>query len=86
MSFSDKSLSTFEALILECSLESALLNSSFMSDDSCITEAEMNRQDYEHLQSLAGNDRCADCDSEDTEWASVSFGIFICANCSGMHR
>uniref|UniRef100_A0A8U8BD14 Uncharacterized protein n=1 Tax=Geospiza parvula TaxID=87175 RepID=A0A8U8BD14_GEOPR len=31
-----------------------------------------------------GNDRCADCG--DPEWASYKLGIFICLNCSGIHR
>ncbi|XP_067164413.1 arf-GAP with dual PH domain-containing protein 2 isoform X3 [Apteryx mantelli] len=33
-----------------------------------------------------GNDRCADCGAADTEWASYKLGIFICLNCSGIHR
>ncbi|NWY21645.1 ADAP2 protein, partial [Aphelocoma coerulescens] len=33
-----------------------------------------------------GNDRCADCGNPDPEWASYKLGIFICLNCSGIHR
>uniref|UniRef100_A0A8C5TIF5 ArfGAP with dual PH domains 2 n=1 Tax=Malurus cyaneus samueli TaxID=2593467 RepID=A0A8C5TIF5_9PASS len=33
-----------------------------------------------------GNDRCADCGEPDPEWASYKLGIFICLNCSGIHR
>ncbi|NXE87630.1 ADAP2 protein, partial [Menura novaehollandiae] len=33
-----------------------------------------------------GNDRCADCAAPDPEWASYKLGIFICLNCSGIHR
>ena len=29
---------------------------------------------------------CADCGAGDPEWASVSFGIFICVACAGIHR
>uniref|UniRef100_A0A8C3IYQ9 ArfGAP with dual PH domains 2 n=1 Tax=Calidris pygmaea TaxID=425635 RepID=A0A8C3IYQ9_9CHAR len=33
-----------------------------------------------------GNSRCADCGEPDPEWASYRLGIFICLNCSGIHR
>ncbi|XP_061233262.1 arf-GAP with dual PH domain-containing protein 2 isoform X1 [Neopsephotus bourkii] len=33
-----------------------------------------------------GNSRCADCGMPDPEWASYKLGIFICLNCSGIHR
>ena len=32
------------------------------------------------------NRRCADCRAPDTQWASVNLGIFICLECSGVHR
>ncbi|XP_043352240.1 arf-GAP with dual PH domain-containing protein 2 isoform X3 [Dermochelys coriacea] len=33
-----------------------------------------------------GNAQCADCGTPDPEWASYKLGIFICLNCSGIHR
>ncbi|XP_066188507.1 arf-GAP with dual PH domain-containing protein 2 isoform X2 [Sylvia atricapilla] len=51
--------------------------------------------DYERNKALllelqraagSGNDRCADCGDPDPEWASCKLGIFICLNCSGIHR
>lgn len=33
-----------------------------------------------------GNDVCADCGMENPEWASVSFGVFLCQRCAGVHR
>ncbi|XP_077774673.1 arf-GAP with dual PH domain-containing protein 1 isoform X2 [Podarcis muralis] len=33
-----------------------------------------------------GNDVCADCDAPDPDWASHTLGVFICLNCSGIHR
>lgn len=29
---------------------------------------------------------CADCPAPNPQWASVSFGAFICLECSGQHR
>mmetsp|Transcript_24356 Transcript_24356/g.57726 ORF Transcript_24356/g.57726 Transcript_24356/m.57726 type:complete len:494 (+) Transcript_24356:74-1555(+) len=34
----------------------------------------------------AANSRCFDCGASDHEWASVSFGIFLCITCAGHHR
>ncbi|KAG7227665.1 hypothetical protein INR49_029426 [Caranx melampygus] len=33
-----------------------------------------------------GNNMCADCGAPDPDWASYTLGIFVCLNCSGMHR
>lgn len=32
------------------------------------------------------NNKCIDCGASPAEWASVSHGIFVCIECSGMHR
>uniref|UniRef100_A0A7S0SYY2 Arf-GAP domain-containing protein n=1 Tax=Chromulina nebulosa TaxID=96789 RepID=A0A7S0SYY2_9STRA len=38
------------------------------------------------LRDLEGNNICVDCDSRHPQWASVSFGVFMCLDCSGKHR
>jgi ADP-ribosylation factor GTPase-activating protein 1 len=38
------------------------------------------------LQSQSGNKICVDCAQKNPQWASVSYGVFMCLECSGKHR
>ncbi|XP_021740464.1 probable ADP-ribosylation factor GTPase-activating protein AGD5 [Chenopodium quinoa] len=40
----------------------------------------------EGLLKLPENKKCADCRSKAPRWASINLGIFICLQCSGIHR
>ena len=33
-----------------------------------------------------GNRICADCNAREPEWASINLGVFLCIECSGIHR
>uniref|UniRef100_A0A3P9HLX5 Arf-GAP with GTPase, ANK repeat and PH domain-containing protein 1 n=1 Tax=Oryzias latipes TaxID=8090 RepID=A0A3P9HLX5_ORYLA len=38
------------------------------------------------IRSIRGNGRCADCDTQNPNWASLNLGALICIECSGIHR
>ncbi|KAL3639880.1 hypothetical protein CASFOL_014848 [Castilleja foliolosa] len=44
------------------------------------------RKVLEGLLKLPENRECADCKCKGPRWASVNLGIFICMQCSGIHR
>ena len=46
-----------------------------MASDSSL---QMASADEDEVRSLAGNTRRADCGRKEVEWASVTFGSFVC--------
>ena len=38
------------------------------------------------IQAQQGNKTCVDCAQKNPQWASVSYGVFMCLECSGQHR
>uniref|UniRef100_A0A3Q3WAA1 ArfGAP with dual PH domains 2 n=1 Tax=Mola mola TaxID=94237 RepID=A0A3Q3WAA1_MOLML len=38
------------------------------------------------LMQQPGNNLCADCGVSEPDWTSYTLGIFVCLNCSGIHR
>lgn len=38
------------------------------------------------LMKESGNNRCMDCNVSNPQWATVTFGVFICLDCASVHR
>uniref|UniRef100_A0A3Q4GE85 Arf-GAP domain-containing protein n=1 Tax=Neolamprologus brichardi TaxID=32507 RepID=A0A3Q4GE85_NEOBR len=47
---------------------------------------ERNKKILLELVKQSDNSRCADCGEPEPDWASYKLGIFVCLNCSGIHR
>ncbi|XP_006457643.1 hypothetical protein AGABI2DRAFT_196248 [Agaricus bisporus var. bisporus H97] len=43
-------------------------------------------QVFKVLKSQKGNHTCFDCSARNPTWSSIPFGVYICLNCSSIHR
>ncbi|KCV70749.1 hypothetical protein H696_03100 [Fonticula alba] len=44
------------------------------------------RRTFSQLQKQGGNQNCFDCGNPSPQWASLTYAIYFCLDCSGQHR
>ncbi|EEP77406.1 predicted protein [Uncinocarpus reesii 1704] len=49
-------------------------------------QARHERTLQELINTVPGNDRCADCQARNPGWASWNLGVFLCMRCAALHR
>ena len=49
-------------------------------------DVQLNNEEIIAIRDLPENNLCADCSATNPDWAVTNLGVFICLQCSGVHR
>lgn len=63
-----------------------LMSHSHNSNHGALSDMDWQEETKNLIVKHIENKHCADCLATETEWASINLGIFVCINCSGVHR
>ena len=53
---------------------------------TALTSEDRLKRDLKRVMSEPCNKLCADCSALNPTWASINLGVFLCLDCSGIHR
>ena len=73
------------AVKMETTSNSEVPKENKSNPEQMISESERNSR-FKVLKKKKTNKKCCDCNAKFPQWASASFGILVCMNCSGKHR